>query len=142
MQLSGAIITIVAAAACVSALPKPPAAKRAVGGLTRSLRGGQVLLCQGANATGLCHYEAYALDECHDVPKEFYQNTRTFAPDGDDFFCMPRVSRCSDICKSPTGCTFGGAFYFDNPNKYDLAKISWEKSLSSFDCHKNITNEA
>ncbi|KAI0543228.1 hypothetical protein GGR58DRAFT_509940 [Xylaria digitata] len=133
MQLSGVIITIIAAAACVSALPKPPAAKRAVGG---------VLLCQGANATGVCHYEAYALDECHDVPKDLFQNTRTFAPDGDDFYCWPRVGKCSSICTSPTGCTFGGAFYFDNPNKYDLASIKWEKSLASFDCHKNITDEA
>ncbi|KAJ2976184.1 hypothetical protein NUW58_g8152 [Xylaria curta] len=89
--------------------------------------------------TQICHYETYTLDECHEVPKEFWQNTRTFAPDGDDFYCWPRVGRCADICTSPTGCTFGGAFYFDNPNKYDLAKISWEKSLVSFDCHKNKT---
>ncbi|GAW18696.1 hypothetical protein ANO14919_081770 [Xylariales sp. No.14919] len=129
MQLSGVITSIIAAAACVSALPKPPV-KRAVGG---------VLLCQGANATGICHYEAYALDECHDVSEDFFHNTRTFAPDGDDFYCWPRVGKCADICKSPTGCTFGGAFYFDNPHKYDLAQIAWEKSLVSFDCHKNIT---
>ncbi|KAI0527756.1 hypothetical protein F5B22DRAFT_2990 [Xylaria bambusicola] len=131
MQLTSVIATFLVAATSVSALPKPAVAKRAVGG---------VLLCQGANATGLCHYEAYALDECHDVSADFYHNTRTFAPDGDDFYCWPRVSKCSDICKSPTGCTFGGAFYFDNPNKYDLTKISWDESLASFDCHKNITD--
>ncbi|KAI1347655.1 hypothetical protein F5Y01DRAFT_235407 [Xylaria sp. FL0043] len=130
MQLSGIIATVVAAATCVSALPKPTTAKRAVGG---------VLLCQGANATGNCHYEAYALDVCHDVPDDFFHNTRTFAPDGDDFYCWPRVGKCADICMSPTGCTFGGAFYFDNPHKYDLAAISWDKSLVSFDCHKNVT---
>ncbi|KAI1361556.1 hypothetical protein F5Y08DRAFT_314310 [Xylaria arbuscula] len=131
MQLSAVLTTILAAASSVSALPKPATIeKRAVGG---------VLLCQGANATGACYYEAYTLDECHDVPADLYHNTRTFAPDGDDFYCWPRVSSCSDICKSPTGCTFGGAFYFDNPNKYDLTKISWDASLASFDCHKNIT---
>ncbi|KAI1311988.1 hypothetical protein F5Y03DRAFT_390956 [Xylaria venustula] len=98
-----------------------------------------VLLCQGANATGSCHYEAYSLTECHDVPDDFFQNTRTFAPDGDDFYCWPRVTKCADICTSPTGCTFGGAFYFSNPHKYDLASIAWDKSLGSFDCHKNTT---
>ncbi|KAI0110364.1 hypothetical protein GGR51DRAFT_89017 [Nemania sp. FL0031] len=129
MQLSGVIVTLITAATCVSAWPRPPA-KRALGG---------VLLCQGANATGVCHYEVYSLNECHEVPQALYQNTRTFAPDNDDFYCWPRVGLCSDICTSPTGCTFGGAFYYANPNKYDLAKISWDKSLVSFDCHKNIT---
>ncbi|KAI0909608.1 hypothetical protein F4824DRAFT_457803 [Ustulina deusta] len=133
MQLSGLITTIIAAATCVSALPKPITAKRAVGG---------VLLCQGVNATGICHYEAYTLNECHNVPEAFFQNTRTFAPDGDDFYCWPRVGNCSNICTSPTGCTFGGALYFDNPHKYDLTKISWDTSLASFDCHKNITDTA
>ncbi|KAI1194776.1 hypothetical protein F5X97DRAFT_327233 [Nemania serpens] len=131
MQLvQGIIATIVVAATCVSALPKPTSAKRAMGG---------ILICQGPNATGACQYEAYALDVCHDLPQEFFKNTRTFAPDNDDFFCWPRVGRCSDICRAPSGCTFGGAFYFGNPNKYDLAKISWDKSLVSFDCHKNKT---
>ncbi|KAI8627388.1 hypothetical protein F5Y19DRAFT_477602 [Xylariaceae sp. FL1651] len=133
MQLFGIITTVFAAAASVSALPKPTIAKREVGG---------ILICNGANATGNCHYETYTLEDCHDMPTEFYQNTSTFAPDGEDFYCWPRVSRCSDICKSPTGCTFGGAFYFGNPNKYDLGKISWDKSLVSFDCHKNITTTA
>ncbi|GAP89759.1 hypothetical protein SAMD00023353_3600550 [Rosellinia necatrix] len=132
MQLSG-IIAIIAAATCASALPKPTTAKRDLGG---------ILICQGANATGKCHYETYTLNECHEVPEAFFQNTRTFAPDGDNFYCWPRVGRCSDICTSPTGCTFGGAFYFDNPNKYDLAKISWDKSLVAFDCHKNETDTA
>jgi len=135
MHTFGVITAIIAAATCVSALPKPtiPIAKREVGG---------VLICQGANATGDCHYETYTMNECHDVPEAFYQNTRTFAPDGDGFYCWPRVSRCSDICRSPTGCTFGGAFYFENPAKYDLSKLSWQKSLASFDCHKNITDVA
>ncbi|KAI1154518.1 hypothetical protein F4825DRAFT_170478 [Nemania diffusa] len=130
MQLSGVLTTIIAAATCVSALPSPPIPKRALGG---------VRLCTGANATGVCHYEVYSLNACHDVPKALYQNTRTFAPDNDDFFCWPRVNTCEEICMSPTGCTFGGAFYYANPNKYDLAKISWDKSLGSFDCHLNTT---
>ncbi|KAI1175837.1 hypothetical protein F4777DRAFT_298607 [Nemania sp. FL0916] len=133
MQLSSVITTILAVGASVSALPKPTTAKRAVGG---------VLLCQGANATGDCLYETYTLEECYDVPDAFFQNTRTFAPDGDNFFCWPRVGKCADVCKSPTGCTFGGAFYFDNPHKYDLTAISWEKSLVSFDCHANETTTA
>ncbi|KAI2637547.1 hypothetical protein GGS21DRAFT_484245 [Xylaria nigripes] len=130
MQLSGVLAVIVAAASCVSALPKLPLKAREPGG---------ILLCQGANATGPCHYEVYSLGGCHDVPKALYHNTRTFAPDGDDFFCWPRLGTCADICRAPSGCTFGGAFYFDNPNKYDLAKILWDKSLGSFDCHKNTT---
>ncbi|KAI1828311.1 hypothetical protein F4861DRAFT_535273 [Xylaria intraflava] len=133
MQLPAVFTAILTAATCVSALPKPILDKRAVGG---------VLLCQGANATGDCHYEVYSLDECHDVPEGFFHNTRTFAPDGDDFYCWPRVATCKDICKSPSGCTFGGAFYFDNPNKYDLSKILWDKSLGSFDCHLNVTDTA
>ncbi|KAI3336374.1 hypothetical protein HD806DRAFT_3664 [Xylariaceae sp. AK1471] len=130
MQLSGVITAIIAAATCVSALPKPTTAKRAVGG---------VLLCQGANATGECHYETYTLKECHLVPPEFQKNTRTFAPDGDDFYCWPRPGFCNSTCTSPTGCTFGGALYFDNPAKYDLQKINWDTSLVSFDCHLNNT---
>ncbi|KAI1812684.1 hypothetical protein GGS20DRAFT_556779 [Poronia punctata] len=133
MQLFGIITSIIAASASVSALPKPNVAKREAGG---------VLLCQGANATGKCHYETFALDECHDMPEAFYRNTKTFAPDGEDFYCWPRVSKCSDICKSPTGCTFGGTFYFNHPHKYDISKISWDKSISSFDCHKNSTTNS
>ncbi|KAI1434348.1 hypothetical protein GGR50DRAFT_662732 [Xylaria sp. CBS 124048] len=128
MQISAVVATALIAVA--SALPKPMLDKREFGG---------ILLCQGANATGDCHYEVYALEECHDVPPEFFHNIGTFAPDGDDFYCWPRVSTCDDICKSPSGCTFGGAFYFDKPDKYDLAKIHWDKSLGSFDCHKNVT---
>ncbi|CAJ2506133.1 Uu.00g002630.m01.CDS01 [Anthostomella pinea] len=131
MQLFATITSLlIAAAACVSAYPRPPMAKREVGG---------VLMCKGANATGDCHYEVYSLQDCHDVPDGFSKNTLTFAPDGDQFYCWPRVGTCADICKSPTGCTFGGTLYFSNPAKYDLAKISWDKSLMSFDCHLNST---
>ncbi|KAI0481853.1 hypothetical protein F4859DRAFT_476209 [Xylaria cf. heliscus] len=130
MQLSGLIAVIIAGATCTLALPKPTIPKRALGG---------ILICQGANATGLCHYETYTLNECHELPQEFQKNTRTFAPDGDNFYCWLHPGRCADICTSPTGCTFGGTFYFDNPNKYDLAKVSWDTNILSFDCHKNDT---
>ncbi|KAI0602967.1 hypothetical protein F4775DRAFT_531336 [Biscogniauxia sp. FL1348] len=132
MQLFGIIGYFLALAACASALPRPPAtvAKRDVAG---------VQLCTGANATGTCHYEVYTLQECHDVPEGFSKNTRTFAPDDSGFFCWPRVGSCADICRSPTGCTFGGAIDYFYPNKYDLAKSSWDKSLMSFDCHMNRT---
>ncbi|KAI0166243.1 hypothetical protein GGR57DRAFT_496516 [Xylariaceae sp. FL1272] len=135
MQLLGAFTTFLAAATCVSALPRgwPKIEKRAMGG---------VLICTGANATGDCVYQDYTLEDCHDLPADFVRNTNTFAPDGDDFYCWPRVSSCSDICKSPTGCTFGTSFYFDNPHKFNLHSVSWDKSLASFDCHKNTTTTA
>ncbi|KAI1337931.1 hypothetical protein F5Y15DRAFT_417370 [Xylariaceae sp. FL0016] len=131
MQLSQIMTGLVAVAVCVTALPTSSLAKREEGG---------VLLCQGADATGTCHYEVYSLEDCHDVPDGFSKNTKTFAPDGDDFYCWPRVGTCADVCMSPTGCTFGGALYFSHPAKYNLSEIAWDTSLMSFDCHKNATS--
>lgn len=51
----------------------------------------QVLMCQGANATGYCQYRVWAIDECHDVPEPWFRNVKTFLVDGDDFYCWPRV---------------------------------------------------
>ncbi|KAI1331261.1 hypothetical protein F5Y16DRAFT_361040 [Xylariaceae sp. FL0255] len=130
MQFLTSITAILSAVACVSALPKPEIEKRAVGG---------VLICTGANATGDCIYNTYALDKCIDVPAPYTKNTGTFAPDGEAFYCWGRVGNCSTICESPTGCTFGNAFYYGNPHKYDLAAVSWKTSLMSFDCHLNST---
>ncbi|KAI0480236.1 hypothetical protein GGR56DRAFT_687225 [Xylariaceae sp. FL0804] len=126
MQLSSLFTGLITAAACVSAMPT----KRQTGG---------VLLCQGVDATDTCNYTVYAMETCYDVPTGFSKNTSTFAPDGDDFYCFPRVGTCAETCTSPTGCTFGGALYFDNPAKYNLSMISWESSLMSFDCHLNST---
>ncbi|KAF4985489.1 hypothetical protein FDECE_16532 [Fusarium decemcellulare] len=121
MKFSVAIATVVSALA-VSA--SPILHKREIGG---------VLMCTGANATGTCHYEVYRLKECHDLPKPFLQNINTFAPDGEDFSCYPRVTSCDDICKSPTGCTFG-AVDFNYENKFNLSAIKWNKLFKSFDC--------
>jgi len=107
MQLFGAITTIIAAATSVSALPRPDLAKRDVGGVSEHnlifpwisnlyMRPDtndtlQVLMCQGANATGYCQYRVWAIDECHDVPEPWFRNVKTFLVDGDDFYCWPRV---------------------------------------------------
>ncbi|KAI1393662.1 uncharacterized protein F4822DRAFT_20288 [Hypoxylon trugodes] len=132
MQLVTIITSLVAAATCVSGRGRPPLAKREVGG---------ILICNGANATGPCHYEVYSMVDCHDLPESFVGNTKTFAPDGDGFYCWPRAGSCADICTSPTGCTFG-TLSFDNPNKWDLSKIKWDTILGSFDCQQNRTTTA
>ncbi|KAI0024697.1 hypothetical protein F4780DRAFT_549988 [Xylariomycetidae sp. FL0641] len=133
MQLSEIISSLIVAAACVSALPKPTTEKRATGG---------ILLCNGVNATGDCHYEVYALDACHNVPDGFSKKTSTFAPDGDGFYCTPYVGTCEMTCSSPTGCTFGGTIDFYNPAKFNLAEIAWDESLMSFECTLNSTSTA
>lgn len=90
-------------------------------------------MCTGANATGKCRYQVYAMDTCHQLEKPWYRNVKTFAPDGDAFACYPRVTNCGDVCFSPTGCTFG-AVDFGYHNKYDLGAIQWDTLLSSFSC--------
>ncbi|KAI2613032.1 uncharacterized protein GGS25DRAFT_147201 [Hypoxylon fragiforme] len=129
MQLS-TIVNLAAAAACVSAFPHVPLAKREIGG---------ILICNGANATGACHYEVYSLEVCHNMPDGFSGNTKTFAPDGDNFYCWPRVGQCEEICTSPTGCTFG-AVDFNTPVKWDLSTIQWDHLLESFSCVLNQTS--
>ncbi|KAK7414886.1 hypothetical protein QQX98_006307 [Neonectria punicea] len=101
-----------------------PVHKREIGG---------VLMCTGVNATGTCHYDVYELNKCHQLPEPFLLNINTFAPDGEDFSCYPRVTGCDDICRSPTGCTFG-AVDFNYEHKYDLGAIKWDKLFKSFDC--------
>ncbi|RYP21949.1 hypothetical protein DL767_009152 [Monosporascus sp. MG133] len=129
MRLSTAITTLIAAAAWSSALPAEKMLKREVGG---------VLICQGANATGTCTYKVYSLGKCHNLPPKLQRNASTFAPDGDGFYCFPRAGTCSQICTSPTGCTFG-AVDFHNPRKWDLSAINWQRIIGSFDCHLNET---
>ncbi|KAI1212896.1 uncharacterized protein F4807DRAFT_303929 [Annulohypoxylon truncatum] len=132
MQLIAIITSIVAAVTCVSARGRPPLAKREIGG---------VLICNGANATGACHYEVYSLQDCHNMPEGFSGNTKTFAPDGDAFYCYPKVGQCDDICTSPTGCTFGAVSFY-NPVKWDLSSIKWDHLIESFDCYQNQTTKA
>ncbi|KAH7038193.1 uncharacterized protein B0I36DRAFT_237714 [Microdochium trichocladiopsis] len=115
--------------AVVSATPAEQLDKREVGG---------ILICQGPHATGPCSYGKYELDMCHDMPPGFIKNAATFAPDGEAFYCFPRVGRCADICTSPTDCTFG-AVSFDSPLKYDLGIYNWQTLFESFDCHLNQT---
>ena len=45
---------------------------------------------------------------------------------------------CSQICTSPTGCTFGAVDFY-NPRKWDLSAIGWEHLIGSFTCHLNET---
>ncbi|KAI0180177.1 hypothetical protein GGR52DRAFT_568931 [Hypoxylon sp. FL1284] len=101
----------------------------------------QVLMCNGANATGTCHYEVYSMRDCHDMPDGFSENTKTFAPDGDAFYCWPKVGHCDDICTSPTGCTFGAVSFY-NPVKWDLSTIQWDGLIQSFECALNETGSA
>jgi hypothetical protein len=90
-------------------------------------------MCTGANATGTCHYEVYKLEKCHQLPPPFYKNVKTFAPDGENFACYPRVYDCGGICKSPTGCTFGKVD-FNYEHKYNISAIGWDTLFQSFDC--------
>ena len=90
-------------------------------------------MCTGANATGTCEHKTYELKTCHDLSAPFFENINTFAPDGEDFECFPRVTACNEICMSPTGCTFG-AVDFNYEHKYNLSAISWDKLFRSFDC--------
>ncbi|KFG81597.1 hypothetical protein MANI_013988 [Metarhizium anisopliae] len=116
-----AVAAIVSSAVAVSA---SPVEKRAIGG---------VLLCTGANSTGTCKYSVYELNKCHQLTEPFYQNTNTFALDGENFYCFPRLVNCTDICTSPTGCTFGAVDY-SYEHKYNLSAISWDKYITSFQC--------
>jgi len=121
MKLSSVAVTALVSASAVSA---SPIHKREVGG---------VLMCTGANATGTCHYEVYQLKTCHQLPPPFYKNIKTFAPDGENFACYPRVYDCGGICKSPTGCTFGKVD-FNYEHKYNISAIGWDTLFQSFDC--------
>ena len=61
------------------------------GRLINAGRHTQILICEGANATGMCFHSTYSLEECHDVPGDLQRNAATFAPDGDGFYCYPRA---------------------------------------------------
>ncbi|KAM5351275.1 hypothetical protein ACJ41O_003998 [Fusarium nematophilum] len=121
MKLS---FTVAAVVSALAASAWPIHHKREIGG---------VLMCTGVNATGTCHYQVYELEKCHQLPKPYYLNINTFAPDGENFACYPRASGCDDICKSPTGCTFG-AVDFNYENKFNLGAIKWNTLFKSFDC--------
>ncbi|KAH8203394.1 hypothetical protein TruAng_002489 [Truncatella angustata] len=129
MQIFTILASVLAAVVSISAAPTTGMTKREIGG---------VLICHGANATGDCHYEVYSLQDCHDLPAGLSGNASTFAPDGDAFFCYPRAGNCSQICTSPTGCTFGAVSFY-NPVKYDLSSIKWDTLIKSFSCHLNAT---
>ncbi|KAK8049862.1 hypothetical protein PG994_011592 [Apiospora phragmitis] len=131
MQFPTILAALVAAACFSSAAPTQQLAKR----------DSEVLICQGVNATGPCHYEVYSMSDCHDLPANLSGNAATFAPDGDNFYCYPRVGHCSDICTSPTGCTFG-AVSFSSPVKYDLTSIQWNTLIEAFHCYENTTSTA
>lgn len=93
----------------------------------------QVLLCTGANATGTCTHQVYEMETCYQLEEPFYENVNTFALDGEAFLCWPRLYDCGEICKSPTGCTFGSVD-FDYENKFNLGAIQWDVLFKSFDC--------
>ena len=58
-------------------------------GSRRDLTSSQILICNGANATGTCDYSVYELETCYDLKSPMYQNASTFAPDGEAFYCYP-----------------------------------------------------
>ncbi|KHN99664.1 uncharacterized protein MAM_02517 [Metarhizium album ARSEF 1941] len=116
--------TVAAILCSATAVSASPVEKRAVGG---------VLLCTGANSTGTCKYRVYELDKCQQLWKPFYQNTNTFAVDGENFHCYPTLANCTSICTSPTGCTFGAVDY-NYEHKYNLSAIGWDKYITSFRC--------
>lgn len=130
--------TILALASALT-ISATPLAKREVGGvrLPPHLRAiiltGQILMCTGANATGTCDYSVYTMGDCHQLKAPFHRNINTFAPDGEAFFCFPRIGDCGSLCTSPTGCTFGQVD-FSYENKYNLSAIRWDNLMSSFDC--------
>ncbi|KAG8665609.1 hypothetical protein FPOAC1_010408 [Fusarium poae] len=103
MKFSIAITTL-ASAMSISASPLSFLRKREFGG---------VLLCTGANSTGTCSYDVYELDKCHQLKAPFYQNTSTFSPDGEEFYCYP---------------------HYNYENKNNLTAIKWNTIISSFDC--------
>lgn len=141
------IIAAFASATSISAFPLLSLYKRELGGVSVPLYifclclmpywpfVTQVLLCTGANSTGTCSHEVYEFDVCHQLKAPFYHNTSTFSPDGEDFFCYPRTVNCDDICKSPTGCTFGPVDY-EYENKANLTAIEWNTLISSFRCKR------
>lgn len=93
----------------------------------------QILMCTGVNATGTCHYDVYELGKCHQLHEPFHTNINTFAPNGENFACHPRIYDCGGQCRSKTGCTFG-AVDFNYKNKYNLGAIKWNNYMRSFDC--------
>ncbi|KAK3191023.1 hypothetical protein K4F52_002973 [Lecanicillium sp. MT-2017a] len=97
---------------------------------------GGILLCTGANSTGECTYKTYPLHECHQLEAPFFENTNTFALDGERFSCYPTLTSCDEMCNSPTGCTVG-AVDFHYENKYNLGAIGWDKLIRSFKCFLN-----
>ncbi|POR35650.1 hypothetical protein TPAR_04161 [Tolypocladium paradoxum] len=115
---------LVAAAISATVVSASPVEKRQLGG---------VLMCTGPNATGKCTYKVYKMNKCQQLKAPFYHSINTFAPDGEDFYCNPRVIDCGGICRSPTGCTFGDVD-FNYEHKYNLSAISWDVLFSSFDC--------
>ena len=74
------------------------------------------------------------METCYDLKKPFYQNSDTFAPDGDEFYCYPYLYKCGGICTSPEGCTLG-PISFNSTWKYDLSPTGWNKYIESFECH-------
>ncbi|KAM3561056.1 hypothetical protein ARSEF4850_003399 [Beauveria asiatica] len=116
--------SLAVAASSLAAASASPVSKRQMGG---------ILICTGANATGDCVYQKYELYKCHELQAPFWQNSSTFAPDGDSFACYPRLSDCGVICTSPTGCT-SGHIDFDYEHKFNLTASQWSTLIRSFDC--------
>ncbi|KAH8176383.1 hypothetical protein LIA77_04801 [Sarocladium implicatum] len=133
-----AIYTLFLAFTAFLASASPIHEKREIGG---------VLLCTGANSTGTCVHHVSQISQvgevkCNQLRSPFFENTATFAPDGEDFECFPRSYSCGEICRSPTGCTFGPVDY-SFKYKYDLGRIGWKNLIQSFDCamKRNVDDE-
>ncbi|KAJ2906831.1 hypothetical protein MKZ38_010329 [Zalerion maritima] len=108
-----------------------------VSGVSAELGG--ILVCTGPDATGPCYHDTYSLNTCHDLEPSYANNAATFAPDGEPFYCLPKALGCDEICRSPTGCTFGPVD-FAYGNKFDLGAIGWDTIIESFWCYKNTSD--
>ncbi|KAJ4169925.1 hypothetical protein NW754_006070 [Fusarium falciforme] len=120
MKLSSVAASVLVSASAVSA---SPIHKRELGGphVHRSQRNRNLPL-RGLQAR-----------KVPPAASPFYKNVKTFAPDGENFACYPRVYDCGGICKSPTGCTFGKVD-FNYEHKFNISAIGWDTLFQSFDC--------
>lgn len=95
----------------------------------------QVLICNGARATGNCTYQVYRLDTCYNLTGPYYRDAATFAPDGDEFYCYPYMEPCGGVCTSPEGCT-AGAVSYNTTDRFNLTALGgWDRYIAAFECH-------
>lgn len=94
------LTTVLAGLAAASLSTATPLEKRQIGGVSVTVLDGptaklgrtdtaQILICNGADATGNCTHEVYEMGRCYNMTSEFSGNVATFAPDGGPWYCYP-----------------------------------------------------